>query len=204
MKHIKRRERESHEIRRKIIEAARDLFLSHGYGEVSMRKIADRIEYSPTTIYHYFENKEAVVRELLEEGYALFLQALQQREQEARAEGLHAMDVLKTVCKSYILFGLEHPGYYNILFTTNLEGASSIAIIENDRSKGFEMLEAGIRKAVDEGYLTITDERLTAQSIWSMLHGLTSLLLSFYGPDMESRDELISFTIETFFRGLGR
>lgn len=204
MKHIKRRERESDEIRRKIIEAARSLFLSQGYAEVSMRKIADRIEYSPTTIYHYFENKEAVVRELLKEGYALFLRALRQREQEARAAGLNSFDVLKTVCESYVRFGIEHPEYYNILFITNLEGASSILMDENDRFKGFEMLEGGIRNAVNNGYMTAVDELLTARSIWSMLHGLTSLLLSFDAPLADSRDELISFTIDTFFRGLAR
>ncbi|MFM9277220.1 TetR/AcrR family transcriptional regulator [Paenibacillus jiagnxiensis] len=204
MKHIKRRERESDEIRRKIIEAARSLFLSQGYAEVSMRKIADRIEYSPTTIYHYFENKEAVVSELLKEGYALFLQALRQREQEASAEGLNSFEVLKTVCESYVRFGLEHPEYYNVLFITNLEGASSILMDENDRLQGFEMLEGGIRNAVHDGYIMTADELLTARSIWSMLHGLTSLLLSFDTQLADSRDELISFTIDTFFRGLSR
>jgi AcrR family transcriptional regulator len=204
MKHIKRRERESNEIRRKIIEAARSLFLNQGYAEVSMRKIADQIEYSPTTIYHYFANKEAVVRELLLEGNALFLQALQQRLEEAEAAGLNALDRLKTVSDAYVRFGMANPEYYNILFISNLESVSLVCLIDSGRFKGFELLEAGLLAAMEEGSIIQGDESLIARSVWSMLHGLTSLLLNFELPMTSSKDELISFTINTFFRGLSR
>lgn len=201
MKHIKRRERESSEIRRKIIEAARSLFLNQGYAEVSMRKIADQIEYSPTTIYHYFANKEAVVRELLVEGNTLFLQALQQRVDEAQAAGLNALDTLKTVSDAYVRFGTANPEYYNILFISNLESVSLVSLIDSGRFKGFELLEAGLKAAMEEGCIIQGDERLIARSVWSMLHGLTSLLLNFELPMAKSNDELIAFTIDTFLRG---
>lgn len=201
MKHIKRRERESSEIRRKIIEAARSLFLNQGYAEVSMRKIADQIEYSPTTIYHYFANKEAVVRELLVEGNTLFLQALQQRVDEAQAAGLNALDTLKTVSDAYVRFGTANPEYYNILFISNLESVSLVSLIDSGRFKGFELLEAGLKAAMEEGCIMQGDERLIARSVWSMLHGLTSLLLNFELPMAKSNDELIAFTIDTFLRG---
>jgi AcrR family transcriptional regulator len=204
MKHIKRRERESSEIRRKIIEAARSLFLNQGYAEVSMRKIADQIEYSPTTIYHYFANKEAVVRELLLEGNALFLKALQQRVDEAQAAGLNALDTLKTVSDAYVRFGMANPEYYNILFISNLESVSSVTLIDSGSFKGFELLEGGLKAAMEEGCIIQGDERLMARSVWSMLHGLTSLLLNFELPMAKSNDELISFTIDTFIRGISR
>ncbi|AOK90246.1 TetR/AcrR family transcriptional regulator [Paenibacillus polymyxa] len=204
MKHIKRRERESSEIRRKIIEAARSLFLNQGYAEVSMRKIADQIEYSPTTIYHYFANKEAVVRELLVEGNTLFLQALQQRVDEAQAAGLNALDTLKTVSDAYVRFGTANPEYYNILFISNLESVSLVSLIDSGRFKGFELLETGLKAAMEEGCIMQGDERLIARSVWSMLHGLTSLLLNFELPMAKSNDELIAFTIDTFLRGLSR
>lgn len=204
MKHIKRRERESIEIRRKIIEAARSLFLNQGYAEVSMRKIADQIEYSPTTIYHYFANKEAIVRELLIEGNSMFFQSLQQRTEEAQAAGLNALDVLKTVSDSYVRFGTANPEYYNILFISNLESVSLISLIDSGRFKGFELLESGLKAAMDDGSIIQGDERLIATSVWSMLHGLTSLLLNFDFAVGKSTDELISFTIDTFFRGLSR
>ena len=59
-----RRERERAEIREKILEAARELFVKEGYEAVTMRKIAQKIEYSATAIYFHFKDKEAVMREL--------------------------------------------------------------------------------------------------------------------------------------------
>src|SRR5215213_11936500 len=59
-----RRDREREEIRAKILDAARDLFASQGYEAVSMRKIAEAIEYSPTAIYVHFDDKADLMREL--------------------------------------------------------------------------------------------------------------------------------------------
>ena len=53
-----RQERDRETVRRSILEAARDLFVSEGYQNVSLRKIADRIEYSPAAIYGYFPSKD--------------------------------------------------------------------------------------------------------------------------------------------------
>ena len=59
-----RREREKEEVRKKILDAARELFATEGYERVTMRKVAEAIEYSPTTIYHHFEDKDDLVRAL--------------------------------------------------------------------------------------------------------------------------------------------
>jgi AcrR family transcriptional regulator len=57
-----RREREQEQLRRKIFDAASELFAQEGYQNVSMRKIAERIEYSPTTIYLYFKDKNELFK----------------------------------------------------------------------------------------------------------------------------------------------
>jgi AcrR family transcriptional regulator len=64
---LERRQREKTTLRREILAAARELIAKEGYESVSMRKIAERIEYSPTTIYLYFRDKEELVREVCEE-----------------------------------------------------------------------------------------------------------------------------------------
>ena len=63
-----RREREKSETRDKILDAARELFVTEGYEGVSMRKVADKIEYSPTAIYVHFADKEELFRELCHRG----------------------------------------------------------------------------------------------------------------------------------------
>ncbi len=75
-----RRERERHEVRRKILDAARELFMIEGYERVTMRRIADAIEYSPTTIYHHFEDKDDLVNALCHEEFAQLLSALDLRD----------------------------------------------------------------------------------------------------------------------------
>ena len=64
-----RRVREKNEVREKILDAARDLFVTHGYEGVTMRKVADRIEYSPTAIYLYFADKESLFREICHQDF---------------------------------------------------------------------------------------------------------------------------------------
>src|SRR6185295_794571 len=66
-----RQERDREAIRRAILDAARELFVSEGYQNVSIRKIAERIEYSPAAIYGYFASKDDIFFALAEEGFHL-------------------------------------------------------------------------------------------------------------------------------------
>src|SRR4030088_110782 len=66
-----RQERDSEAVQRAILDAARDLFIAEGYQNVSIRKIAERIEYSPAAIYGYFPSKDDIFFALAEEGLHL-------------------------------------------------------------------------------------------------------------------------------------
>ena len=70
-----RQEREREAVARAILDAARDLFVAEGYHNVSIRKIAERIEYSPAAIYSYFPSKDDIFFALAEEGFRLLLSA---------------------------------------------------------------------------------------------------------------------------------
>ena len=72
-----RREREKEEIRQKILDAARELFVQEGYDAVSMRKIAEKIEYSPTAIYLHFKDKRSVLIALCDEDFLRLARELQ-------------------------------------------------------------------------------------------------------------------------------
>src|SRR5262245_10572080 len=64
-----RQDRERQAVHQAILDAARDLFIAEGYRNVSIRKIAERIEYSPAAIYGYFPSKDAIFYALAEEGF---------------------------------------------------------------------------------------------------------------------------------------
>ena len=108
-----RQERDREAVSRAILDAARELFVSHGYQEVSIRKIADRIEYSPAAIYGYFPSKDDIFFALAEEGFRLLF---------SRGEGITAsamgnpVDVLRTIFWRYYEFSKTHPEYFALMF----------------------------------------------------------------------------------------
>ncbi len=79
-----RRAREKENLRRAILDAARELFVAEGYDAVTMRKIADRIEYSPTTIYLHFKDKDEILLCLSEEGFTLLRACLDKADLRSR------------------------------------------------------------------------------------------------------------------------
>ncbi|MGV7116068.1 TetR/AcrR family transcriptional regulator [Paenibacillus kyungheensis] len=179
MKHHARRERDNEQLRSKIMDAARTLFVTEGYAHVSMRKIADRIEYSPTTIYHYFANKEAIVQELLREVYSQFFTVLTKQANELEENGYDIPARLFLVSKTYVEYGITHPDHYDIMFISNLEAVSNAELDVNDRLNGYTFLHEAVQIAIDQNYIIHAEADMIVRSLWAMLHGLTTTLSSF-------------------------
>ncbi len=110
---LARRERERAETRRKILEAARRMFVQHGYEATTMRAIAAKIGYTPTAIYHHFRDKEALLTELSTQDFRALAQAFQQIGQVA-----DPVERLRRIGKAYVEFGLKHPMHYRLMFMT--------------------------------------------------------------------------------------
>src|SRR5215468_4665929 len=102
-----RRERERSELRERILEAARDIVRREGFGALTIRKIADAIEYAPGTLYLYFENRDAIARELSSEGFRKLLEAFAPAEKIAEPRAR-----LDAIGHAYVRFGIENPETY--------------------------------------------------------------------------------------------
>ena len=74
---IERKKREKEEMRRTILDAAKEIFLEKGFRSASIRNIAEKIEYSPGTIYLYFDDKDAIFHALHEDGFQRMLAMMQ-------------------------------------------------------------------------------------------------------------------------------
>src|SRR5271169_5315273 len=108
-----RRAQHKQELRRVILDMAREIFVSEGYESFSMRKLARNIEYSPGSIYLHFKNKEQLFETLVEESFERLLQALN------RLKNGHAQDPAETLKKgmrAYAEFGLRNPNDYRFAF----------------------------------------------------------------------------------------
>jgi AcrR family transcriptional regulator len=173
-----RRERERQEVREKILDAARDLFAQEGYEAVTMRKIADRIEYSPTAIYLHFKDKEAVLRELCEVDFRTLA-----HEFGAIARIADPIERLRATGLAYADFGVRHPNHYRLMFMTPHPHAQDeeMAIEKgNPDEDAYAFLRGTIEEAIAAGRLRpeVADAELVAQTTWAAIHGVVSLQIT--------------------------
>lgn len=106
-----RKTRQKQELRTRILDAARRIVMREGFGALSMRKIADAIEYSPATLYLHFESRDAIARALCAEGYAQLLASF-----EPLTAIADAAERLKAIGRAYVAFGVAHPETYRLIF----------------------------------------------------------------------------------------
>ena len=169
-----RREREREETRGKILDAARELFATEGYESVTMRGIADRIEYSPTAIYFHFKDKEALLSELCDVDFRAFAQ----RFAEA-AKIADPIERLRAAGYAYVEFGLRHPSHYRLMFMTPRPAQIESKTIAkgNPEEDAYAFLKGIISDALAQGRIRddAADVDLASQVIWSGMHGLVSL-----------------------------
>jgi AcrR family transcriptional regulator len=108
-----RHERDREAVRRAILDAARDLFVREGYQNVSIRKIAERIEYSPAAIYSYFPSKDDIFFALAEEGFRLLSTA---EGAAGDAGGAAPLDRIRDAFWHVYEFSCRHPQYFALMF----------------------------------------------------------------------------------------
>src|SRR5436190_19184209 len=106
-----RQNQEKLELRQAILREAGKLFLEQGYNHFSLRRVAERIGYSPTTIYLYFRDKDDLLFTVVDEGFARFGQQL-----AAAASTEDPWERLIALGRAYVSFGLQNPVYYQLMF----------------------------------------------------------------------------------------
>jgi AcrR family transcriptional regulator len=196
-----RRAREKKELRQEILDAARDLFVREGFENVSMRKIAEKIEYSPTTIYLYFHDKGDLLDCLCEETFSRLV-----RRQNALEQSVSdPVERLERGLRAYIEFGLKHPNHYKVTFMMSQTGADPETRPRSREmgQKAFANLRGMLAECADKQLIEIEDLEITAQTVWATVHGLTSLLIAKPHYKWAERDRLIDTLLANVMRGLG-
>src|SRR6185295_17423267 len=110
-----RQERDREAVRRSILDAARELFVAEGFQNVSIRKIAERIEYSPAAIYGYFPSKDDIFFALAEEGFRLLCDRGAGARTRLADESPSLEDIRYRFSQLYE-FSREHPQYFALMF----------------------------------------------------------------------------------------
>ena len=168
-----------------------------------MREIARRIGYTATTIYYHFPDKETLVHALCDEDL-LALTAHLKRIGEVK----DPIERIRKMGMAYVMFGLEHPQPYRLLFMT--AGAShdperSAVQRGNPEQDAYAFLFRAAGEAIAEGRLRSVyhDADLVAQCLWAGVHGVTSLHLALgqdrwidWRPALVTAETLIDALVE--------
>ena len=171
---VARKEKQKLEIRSLILEESMKLFVEEGFSKVSVRKIAERVQYSPTTLYLYFKDKNEILFYCCESGFKKMLEHnITLGLISDPIERLHQMGV------NYLNFGLEYPEYYDLMF---IQEAPISALIDmgagwSSGDQALEALKMIVQDAMDKGLLVPAKVETVAMAVWSMVHGLVSLAI---------------------------
>src|SRR5258708_21474474 len=196
-----RRAREKRYLRQEIMDAASELFVKEGFENVSMRRIADRIEYSPTTIYLYFKDKAELLESICQETFAKLIQRLTKILEQSG----DPIERLKRGLLAYVEFGLENPHHYRSTFMTPLPDEVDHEKYVKPEAAGiqaFDFLRRCVYDCIAAGKFKTKDAELARQAVWAAVHGITSLLITHRHFPAVGREQVIRGTIETMVRGL--
>ena len=170
-----RKERDKLELKKTILEAARKMLLAHGQDGLSIRKIADEIEYSPATIYLYFVDKDAILHELMEMCFGVM--------NEYMKDAFAQKDPIKrihSIGHAYIRFGLENKDWYELMFNSD-KPMKHIEKCCEDWDQGmamFAFLTETCRQAIELHKMENVEEQILALQLWCSVHGLVNLALT--------------------------
>ena len=168
-----RKDRQKTEMREAILSAALKLFSDDGYDNVTMRKIADEIEYSVGTIYLYYKDRDEIFFELHKLGFEEFykrqlaVQGVKDPLQRLTDHGL-----------AYVQFAIDQPLYYDLMFISRIPARTINKQHEwISGSRTYDMLKLNISQAKDAGHFKNVDVEVAAFSLWSFVHGISSLFV---------------------------
>jgi AcrR family transcriptional regulator len=171
---VARKEQQKKEIRQLILDNSMQLFVEEGFSHVSMRKIAERIQYSPTTLYLYFKDKNEILFHCCESGFERMLTA-----NISLSLISHPIDRLHQMGKNYLQFGLENPEYYDLMFIQDapMNRLNEMGEGWSSGDQALEALKIIIQDGMDQGLIVQAKVETVAMAVWSMVHGLVSLAI---------------------------
>lgn len=197
---INRRDQEKQELRKLILDGAAELFLEQGHEGFSLRQVAERIGYSPATIYNYFENKDDLLSHVTDEGYLLFKKEFMAAANSAE----NPLERLLAVGRAYVSFGLEHPVYYQVIFMRPSDFLMRPRSGETlPRAMTFRVVQQAVQQAMEQGIMKPGNPETVGDALWAFMHGLVSLSITMPSIFDKEKVQNLQKVFDTFvFEGL--
>jgi AcrR family transcriptional regulator len=192
---IERKEKQKLEIRKMILEASMKLFVDQGFDNVSIRKIADLIEYSPTTVYLYFKDKDEIFYDLHNIGFQKLVEVNENLKGIANPLlRLHKMG------ENYIHFGMSNPEYYDLMFIQNAPMDALKQMEGCDWASGdaaINQLRDALAECMEKGLIQQGDVNIVGMVVWGMVHGLVSLAIRDRFDKMVPKEHMVPMMLQS-------
>lgn len=159
-----RKGRERAEREHRITAAARLIAAGEGWSAVTIRRLAEVIEYSQPVLYSHFQNRDAIVAAVAVEGFRELAIALQQ----AARGSSDGRDAIQNVAMAYLTFASEHPALYEAMFTM----PTGLRFAEADTKLELKDAFAALAAVVTQ---SSTEVEIATETFWAALHGLAEL-----------------------------
>jgi len=182
-----------------ILDAAYDIVKDEGWQALSMRKIADKIEYTAPIIYEYYANKEAILYELTKKGYVI----LAERMKEARDKHEDLAAQIEALWLAYWNFAFQEKEYYQLMFGVEVNCCMMDALLPPGATP-YDIAARPIAEMM--GVSDQDDDRVCTKyyTYWSIIHGLISINIVRKGTSDEINRQILRDAITGITRSLTR
>lgn len=188
-----RKLRQKEGVKASILDAAWQLVEKEGWQSLSIRKIAEAIEYSSPVIYDHFANKEAILLEFTKRGF----QQLNEQLIKAKDKFTNPEQQIEAIAYAYWKFAFNHKEYYQLMYGLGMPGCETVKQIP-ELASFIEIVIAPIKDMIAKSKNSDADSFLKLNTFWSTLHGLISI--NMLGKN-DSRDELNAMVLKDFLIG---
>lgn len=186
------------ETRINILKAAFDIVKTEGWQALSMRKIADAIEYTAPIIYEYFANKEAIILELTRQGYLKLAKKLQ----EAKDKHTSPAKQLEEMWLTYWNFAFANKELYQIMFGINASCSCEMVNKLPEAECPWDIIADSIGKLMNIEDMESEVICTKYYTFWSVVHGLVSINLVDRGNSDEINKQVLRDAITGIIRSI--
>ncbi len=175
------------------------MLVDQGFPGLSLRPIAKAVGCTATSIYLYFENKDALIHALIDEGMEMLHQEL-----VLAADGIpDPRERLARQAYAYLDFGLQNPEYYEVMFLLHPQQMKRYPADRYRRARGnLDMIHDELVAALGPERLGGRDIKTEATLVWAALHGTVSLLIAHRVDASIDRQALIEAAVAQALRSL--
>ena len=183
---VERRRREKEALSSRILTTAWQIVKEEGWQSLSIRKIADAVEYSVPVIYDYFENKEAILLEFGKQGFELVIKKLK----AARNTSADPAEQLKAIANAYWNFAFKNKEYYQLMWGLNIPRCEVDKCMP-ERSVFRDLIMEPMTAIIEKGKNKNIQTCIKYHTFWSILHGLISIKMIAPPGDTEELNKMV-------------